>query len=81
MSARIRARSSIRVPCDEEVALSLAAMIVGAAAIAQTTDDVGLKKKLFASCRRQAATMLENEHPHRPYTFFWALHGDAGDSA
>lgn len=44
----------------EEPVLSMTAMIIGAMAVARTTDDAALKAKLLASCREKARALRES---------------------
>jgi hypothetical protein len=54
----------------ESCSLSAPALIVGALAVAHTTDDSDLRSKLLASCRENAGTLLGcGEHLTR--SFFW----------
>lgn len=54
----------------ESCSLSTAALIVGALAVAHTTDNPDLRAKLLASCRENAATLLAgSDHPTT--SFFW----------
>jgi TetR/AcrR family transcriptional repressor of nem operon len=55
---------------DENIRLSAAALVIGALAIAQTTDDQGLKDKVYASCKETAATLLIGSQLSTA-TFFW----------
>lgn len=55
----------------EDAALGLAAMIVGAAAIARTTDDAALKRKLLKSCRESARVLLERPQDQVFPVYFW----------
>jgi hypothetical protein len=50
----------------------LTAMIVGAAAIAETTDDPDLKARLLSACKENAATLLKGAAANEPLTFFWS---------
>jgi hypothetical protein len=43
---------------------------VGALAVANTTDNPGLKAKLLASCKENAGTLLGGSDRSTP-TFFW----------
>jgi hypothetical protein len=58
--------------CSEDSILSLTAMIVGAAAIAETTDDPDLKARLLSACKENAATLLKGAAANEPLTFFWS---------
>jgi TetR/AcrR family transcriptional regulator, transcriptional repressor for nem operon len=73
LSREIRDRAEPRATCSEESILSLTAMIVGAAAIAETTDDADLKAKLFAACKEKAAALLRSSEDE-PLTYFWSAH-------
>ena len=72
MSERILGRLSAEHPCGEESILSMAAMIIGTLAVAQTTDDAALRAKLFAACKESAKALVEHSGPHQRFTFFWA---------
>jgi TetR/AcrR family transcriptional regulator, transcriptional repressor for nem operon len=54
----------------ESCSLSTAALIVGALAVANTTDNPDLKARLLASCRENAGTLLGGSNRLTP-TFFW----------
>ena len=54
----------------ESRSLSTAALIVGALAVANTTDNPALKAKLLASCKENAGTLLGGADRSRPI-FFW----------
>lgn len=72
ISEKILVGAATRFACSEASILSITAMIVGALAIAQTTDDVVLKRKLLAACRENAKALLEDAHEYRSLNFFWA---------
>jgi TetR/AcrR family transcriptional regulator, transcriptional repressor for nem operon len=75
VSARLRECTRRRVHCSEESALSAAAMIVGALAVAHTADDPDLRKKLLRSCHEQAKALLEGGGLSAPL-LFWAPGGE-----
>jgi AcrR family transcriptional regulator len=77
MSRRIFARVRADAPCDEDATLALAAMIVGAAAIARSTDDENLKSRLAEACRRSAGVLVDPSRCAQPLTFFWAASREA----
>jgi len=54
----------------ESCSLSTAALIVGALAVAHTTDNPSLKQKLLAACRENVRTLLAGRDRSTP-TFFW----------
>ena len=54
----------------ESCSLSTAALIVGALAVAHTTDNPTLRQKLLASCRENVRTLLGGSDRSTP-TFFW----------
>lgn len=62
---------------DEDCALSLAAMIIGTVAIAQTTDDADLRARLLTACSESAKALLEHMRECLPPTFFWAANEEA----
>ncbi len=68
LSERLRA-SAGRAPCEEGSILSALALVVGARAVAQATDDAELRRKLLASCRESASAILESGST--PLSFFW----------
>lgn len=45
--------------CNKDSIFSLTSMIIGAVAIARTTDDEGLIKNILTSCKQQATLMLK----------------------
>ena len=75
LSREMRDRAEPRASCNEGLILSLTAMIVGAAAIAQTTDDAELKARLLSACTEKAAALLQGSEPAEPLTFFWSVDG------
>lgn len=72
LSREMRDRSASHATCSEDSILSLTAMIVGAAAIAQTTDDADLKARLLSACKENAAALLHGSEVPEPLTFFWS---------
>jgi AcrR family transcriptional regulator len=65
-----RLRTSAGCPPREECSsLSALALVVGARALAQATDDAQLKSKILASCRDSASAILESGS--RPLSYFW----------
>ncbi len=63
---------SARASCSEDSILSLTAMIVGVAAIAQTTDDADLKARLVSACKENATALLQGCGGPEPLSFFWS---------
>ena len=63
--------SATALPGGEEAILASAAMIVGALAIARTSEDAGLNVALLDACRRGAETLLEHADELVRPTFFW----------
>lgn len=59
------------LPGGEEAILASAAMIVGALAIARTSEDARLNDALLDACRRGAQTLLEHAEELVQPTFFW----------
>ena len=70
ISKRLSGRSETNARCIESRSLSAAALIVGALAVANTTDNQALKQKLIASCKENASTLLNDTERSTP-TFFW----------
>ena len=64
-------RGAAELPGGEEAILASAAMIVGALAIARTSDDATLNDALLDACRRGAGTLLEHADAIARPTFFW----------
>ena len=64
-------RGAHGLPGGEEAILASAAMIVGALAIARTSDDATLNESLHDACRRGAETLLEHADVFVSPTFFW----------
>lgn len=67
-------RDSIRaqeLPGGEEAILASAAMIVGALAIARTSEDARLNDALLDACRRGAETLLQHADELARPAFFW----------
>lgn len=71
MSDKILRCATGRSSFSEGSILSMTAMIVGALAVAQTTDDPALKARLLASCKENAKALLENKSQYAPLSFFW----------
>jgi hypothetical protein len=71
MSERLLRRATRDLACSEASILSTTAMIIGAAAIARTTDDAALKAKLLASCKENAKILLEDK-TQAATAFFWS---------
>jgi hypothetical protein len=71
LSARLRDCARRSTHCSEESALSATAMIVGALAVAHTTDDTDLRRNLLRSCREHAKVLLEGGGFSAPL-LFWA---------
>jgi AcrR family transcriptional regulator len=65
-------RAAGRPSCGEDSVLSLTAMIIGAAAIAQTVDDAALKARLLAACKTNATALLDACNVSAPLDFFWS---------
>lgn len=76
MGAKLRSCSAALAPCSEELVLSATAMIVGALAVAHTTDDPDLQNKLLASCRENARSLLEDGSRNARPILFWAPGAD-----
>jgi TetR/AcrR family transcriptional regulator, transcriptional repressor for nem operon len=55
---------------NESCSLSTAALIVGALAVAHSTDNTDLRAKLLASCVDNAGALLNRSYHSNP-TFFW----------
>jgi TetR/AcrR family transcriptional regulator, transcriptional repressor for nem operon len=70
ISEKLLCHSSASARSAESCSLSTAALIVGALAVANTTDNPGLKAKLLASCKENAGTLLGGSDRSTP-TFFW----------
>jgi TetR/AcrR family transcriptional regulator, transcriptional repressor for nem operon len=77
MSRRILERVRRDAPCEEDAALALAAMVVGAAAIARSTDDVSLKDRVAAACRSSAVTLLDPRGQSPAFNYFWSAREEA----
>jgi len=71
MSGKISGCATAHSSCSEGSILSMTAMIIGALAVAQTTDDPDLRTKLLLSCKENAKALLENKSGGAPLTFFW----------
>ena len=70
ISEKLLCHSSVSSKSAESRSLSTAALIVGALAVANTTDNPGLKAKLHASCRENAGALLGGNDRSKPI-FFW----------
>jgi TetR/AcrR family transcriptional repressor of nem operon len=70
ISEKLRSRSGASAGSAESCSLSTAALIVGALAVANTTDNPDLKAKLLASCRENAGVLLGGNDRLTP-TLFW----------
>jgi TetR/AcrR family transcriptional regulator, transcriptional repressor for nem operon len=70
ISEKLRYCSRASARSIESCSLSTAALIVGALAVARTTDNPGLKQKLIASCKENVGTLLNDSHRSMP-AFFW----------
>lgn len=66
------AAAHIRGGADEDAALAVSAMIIGTAALIQTTDDERLKGRLFAACQQVARSLLDSSHLPSRFSYFWA---------
>lgn len=64
-------RGANGMPGGEEAILASAGMIVGALAIARTSDDAALNDALLDACRRGAETLLEHADVFVRPNFFW----------
>jgi TetR/AcrR family transcriptional regulator, transcriptional repressor for nem operon len=69
-SDKLLSHSSAGARVTESCSLSAAALIVGALAVAHTTDNPDLREKLLASCRENAGALLGGNERAKP-TFFW----------
>jgi TetR/AcrR family transcriptional repressor of nem operon len=56
---------------QEDAALAMTAMLVGALAVARTVDDPGLRSTLAAACREAARALRGGGEPEAPL-FFWS---------
>lgn len=56
---------------QEDAALAMTAMLVGALAVARTVDDTGLRRMLAAACREAAQALRGGGAPEAPL-FFWS---------
>jgi hypothetical protein len=70
ISEKLLRRSSASARTAESCSLSTAALIVGALAVANATDNPGLKLKLLAACKENAAALLGGSDRSTP-AFFW----------
>jgi len=71
MSDKISGRMAGEFGCNEEATLSIAAMMIGAAAVARTIDDVEFKKRFLIACKQTARALIENRYSFAPPSFFW----------
>jgi TetR/AcrR family transcriptional regulator, transcriptional repressor for nem operon len=71
MSEKILGRMGAQFGLTEESSYAIAAMLIGAAAVARTIDDDALKTKLLASCKKIGAALIENKSAVAPLSFFW----------
>ena len=71
ISDKILGRMAGQFGCTEESSLSIAAMLIGASAVARTIDDATLREKLLSSCKRVATALIENKNVLSPPNFFW----------
>jgi hypothetical protein len=69
ISDKLLSHSNASARATESCSLSTAALIVGALAVAHTTDNPDLRAKLLASCRENAGALLGNDRS-KPI-FFW----------
>jgi TetR/AcrR family transcriptional regulator, transcriptional repressor for nem operon len=72
LSEQLKNATGLGVPCDDAAVLSASAMLVGALAVAQTTDDSRLRDELLESCREGAETLLLGHQEAEPDSYFWA---------
>jgi TetR/AcrR family transcriptional regulator, transcriptional repressor for nem operon len=70
MSDHLLRHSRASAQATESRGLSTAALIVGALAVAQTTDNPEFRARLLASCRENAAALLDGNDRSTP-SFFW----------
>jgi AcrR family transcriptional regulator len=70
ISDKLLTHFNAEAQATESCSLSTAALIVGALAVAHTTDNPSLKQKLLASCRENVRTLLGGGDPSTP-AFFW----------
>jgi AcrR family transcriptional regulator len=71
LSGQLRRRLSIRFDCSEEDVLALTSMIIGALGVAQTIDNVSLRKRLLAACKEAARGLLADRSAPPSASFFW----------
>jgi hypothetical protein len=57
---------------DEHASLAVSAMLIGTAALIQTTDDERLKGRLFAACRQAARSLVDSSRLASRFSYFWA---------
>ena len=70
ISEKLLRRSNARAGLTENCCLSTAALIVGALAVANTTDNLDLKAKVLASCKESAEALLAGSECQAP-ALFW----------
>jgi TetR/AcrR family transcriptional repressor of nem operon len=70
ISEKLLSRSGASAKSAESCSLSTVALIVGALAVANTSDNPDLKSKLLASCRENAKTLLSGSNRLTP-SLFW----------
>jgi TetR/AcrR family transcriptional repressor of nem operon len=70
ISEKLLCHSRASARTTESCSLSTAALIVGALAVAHTTDNPDLRTKLLASCVDNAGALLSGSY-HANSTFFW----------
>jgi TetR/AcrR family transcriptional regulator, transcriptional repressor for nem operon len=71
MSDKISGHMAGQFGCGEEAILSIAAMMIGAAAVARSIDDGAFKTKFLTACKTTARALIENKNILAPPTFFW----------
>lgn len=71
MAGNIHRRVSAHLACTEDAALAVTAMMIGAAAIAQTADELPLKTRVLAACKGNARSLLESQRAHVLPVYFW----------
>lgn len=79
ISEKLLSHTSPNKCSAESRSLSTAALIVGALAVAHTTDDSNLRSRLLACCRENAGTLLGGA-ARSAISFFWepVPHGESG---
>jgi TetR/AcrR family transcriptional regulator, transcriptional repressor for nem operon len=70
ISEKLLCHSRASARTTESCSLSTAALIVGALAVAHSTDNADLRTKLLASCVENAGALLSRNY-HSDPTFFW----------